>query len=182
MEKSPKINSSIDFLNTKFFKSYEKKESQYDFYVRNNSSPEILKLIDNESKSFGSLMENVISEVFNLEKRLNEQHDGLFDGKKIEIKSARYWINTKNDCKWQHIELDYDYDICILSLIDFHDIYCWAISKSDLLKPEMIENKIISKQGKQGYWFKKSSIEKYLHPIKNKEDLQEFINTKTKTK
>ena len=83
MENSPKINSSIDFLNTNFFKSYEKKESQYDFYVRNNSSPEILKLIDNESKSFGSLMENMISEVFNLEKRLNEQHDGLFDGKKI---------------------------------------------------------------------------------------------------
>ena len=170
-------NSSIDFLNTKTFKSFEKRESQFDFYKRNNSSPEILSLIDNESKSFGSLMENIISEIFQLEKRVSAQHDGIFDNKKIEIKSARYWLNMKNNCKWQHIELDYDYDVCILALVDFHDIYCWAISKSDLLKPEMIENKIISKQGKQGYWFKKSSIEKYLHPIKNKEDLQEFINT-----
>ena len=168
-------NSSIDFLNTKTFKSFEKRESQFDFYKRNNSSPEILSLIDNESKSFGSLMENIISEIFQLEKRVSAQHDGIFDNKKIEIKSARYWLNMKNNCKWQHIELDYDYDVCILALVDFHDIYCWAISKSDLLKPEMIENKIITKQGKQGYWFKKSSVEKYLYPIKNKEDLQEFI-------
>jgi len=175
METSQK-NSGIDFLNTEIFKSFEKRESQFDFYKRNNSSPEILSLIDNESKSFGSLMEKIISEVFQLEKRFNEQHDGIFDSKKIEIKSARYWLNTKNDCKWQHIELDYDYDICILSLVDFNEICCWAISKSDLVKLEMNENKIITKQGKQGYWFKKSSIEKYLYPIKNKEDLQEFIN------
>jgi len=175
-ESDDDVKDDIYFLNTKAFLTHEESESQYDFYKRHNSTDETLKLINNESKSFGSLMEKIISEIFCLEKRVNEQQDGLFDNKKIEIKSSRYWVNSNYDCKWQHIEPNHDFDICIFALVKFDCINCWAISKNDLFKKEMIEQKIISKQGKQGYWVKKSAIEKFLQPIKNKIDLQEFIN------
>lgn len=172
MKQFAKITGGIDFVNTKSFKLYKKKDSQIDFYKKNNSSPEIMKLVLNESKAFGSLMENIVSEIFGLEKRINSQHDGLFGDKKIEIKSARYWANTF-DCKWQHIEPDDDWGTIILVLVGFNDVSCWSFQKDNLL--EMIENKIIKKQGKQGYWCEKSAIEKYLYPIKNKTDLENFF-------
>ena len=172
MKQFAKITGGIDFVNTKSFQLYKKKDSQIDFYIKNNSSLDILKLISNESKSFGSLMENIVSDNFALEKRLNSQHDALFGNKKIEIKSARYWAN-KLDCKWQHIELEHDWDAIIFVLVDFKDVRCWAFQKDNLL--EMIEKKIITKQGKQGYLCNKSAIEKYLYPINDEKDLQNFF-------
>ena len=172
MKHFAKITGGIDFVNTRSFQLYKKKESQLDFYKKNNASPNILKLVSNESKSFGSLMEGIVADSFRFKKRLNPQHDGLFGNKKIEIKSARYWACTL-DCKWQHIELDYDWDAIIFVLVDFEVVRCWAFKKDNLL--EMIEKKIITKQGKQGYLCNKSAIEKYLYPINEEKDLQNFF-------
>jgi hypothetical protein len=40
---------------------------------------------------------------------------------------------------------------------------------------ELLDKKIITCQGKQGYWVKKSSISPFLTTIKNSRDLDNFL-------
>lgn len=42
---------------------------------------------------------------------------------------------------------------------------------------EMREKKIVTFQGKQGWWVRKSAILSYLTPIKNIEELDAFIQS-----
>ena len=72
--------------------------------------------------------------------------------KKIEIKSARYRVG-KDDCVWQHLEPDHDYEYAMFTLLDFHGWKVWGIKKT-LLMGEMREKKIVTFQGKQGWWVK----------------------------
>jgi len=127
-------------------------------------------------------------------------HFNLFRIKKIEIKAARYWIGgcgdggsgggggggsggggsggggggSGGDCCWQHFEPEHDYDYVLLALLDFHEWVLWAIPKS-LLMGEMREKKIVTCQGKQGWWVKKSDILPYLTPIHSVTELDAFI-------
>ncbi len=164
----------IDRWNiTKAFKSIKDKETQIKFYKRMNSPDEVLQLVDLDSKPFGETMEKIVKEIFDIGPRTSSQNDGTRLSKKIEIKSARYWNGT-DDCKWQHIEPDHDYTFIIFTLLDFNGPKVWIITKK-LLMGELRDKKVITYQGKQGWWVKKSSIIKYLIPIKNKSDLDEFI-------
>jgi hypothetical protein len=131
------------------------KESQLDFYKRNNACREVLKLVGLESKAFGMFIERIIREMFSMNKPLNSQHDAIFNDKKIEIKSSRFWGGTM-DCKWQHVEPTYDYDYILFVLVEFQDLRIWGMHKSKVKK--MIEQGILTPQGKQGYWCKMSSI------------------------
>jgi hypothetical protein len=167
------MNNFKLYLNT--FLNNNKIKSQYDYYKTNNANEVILNLISLESKKFGSIMEKMILEIFNFDKRINSQHDAIFQNLKIEIKCARYWNHT-NDCKWQHIEKTYDYDLLLLILIDFQDIKIWSISKNKLFSFENINNKIINKQGNQGYWITKNKILNQLYLINSKNDLINFIH------
>jgi hypothetical protein len=148
------------------------KESQLDFYKRNNACPEIQQLVGLESKAFGMHMEKITRQIFRMNKPLNSQHDGIFNGVKIEIKSSRFWGGTTN-CRFQHIEPTYDYDYVLFVLVNFQDIEIYGMSK-DRLK-EMIALNILTPQGRQGYWCQKSKIKNYLTPIKSKEDLEKLI-------
>ena len=96
------------------------------------------------------------------------------NGKKIEIKSARYWAG-KDDCKWQHLEPEHDYEYVLFVLLDFDRFKIWCIKKS-LLMGELRDKKIVTFQGKQGWWVAKSAILPYLTPINNVQDLDNFIN------
>jgi len=161
--------------NTNTFKTIKDKETQIKYYKRMNSCEEVLQLVDLESKPFGSVSERIIQEIFKLGPRTSSQNDGTRIGKKIEIKSARYRAG-KDDCKWQHIEPDYDYDIALFALLDFQGWKVWGIKKS-LLMGEMRDKKIVTFQGKQGWWVKKSDIISYLTPIKNISELDAFIQS-----
>lgn len=133
------------------------KESQYDFYKRNNASDEVLELVSLESKRFGSISEKLTCEIFKLGTRTSSQNDGVRKGKKIEIKCARYW-GCKNECKWQHLESEHDYDCVLFGLLDFDGSWkFWGISKT-LLFGKLKEKNILSYQGKQGYWCDKSKV------------------------
>lgn len=160
----------MNFWKTKSYLNMSKKKSQLSFYKENNSSKEILSLVDKESKSFGTILENMIVEYFSLSKRINPQHDGILYNKKIEIKSARYWCCT-TDCMWQHLEKDYDYDVCIFVLVEFSDIKTWVISKQKLFSKHLIDKKIMRKQGKQGHIVKKSLLIDYLTEVNSYDDL-----------
>ena len=91
------ILSANYWKNTKTFKSIKDKETQIKYYNRMNSCEEVLQLVDLESKPFGSESEKIIQEIFKLGPRTSSQNDGTRNGKKIEIKSARYWAG-KDDC------------------------------------------------------------------------------------
>lgn len=140
-----------------------------------NSCEEVLQLVDLESKPFGSESEKIIQEIFQLGPRTSTQNDGTRNGKKIEIKSARYWAG-KDDCVWQHLEPDHDYEYALFVLLDFQGWKVWGIKKS-LLMGEMREKKIVTFQGKQGWWVRKSAVMQYLTPIKNISDLDVFIQS-----
>ena len=64
-----------------------------------NSPPNILSLVELNNKAFGERIEQIIREIFKLGPRTSSQNDGTRNGKKIEIKSARYWARG-DDCKW----------------------------------------------------------------------------------
>lgn len=117
-----------------------------EYYSQNGAPDEILKLVVLENRKFGSVIEKLMKEKLCLKKPDSTQHDAKHEqsGKKIEIKSARYWAGGLN-CKWQHLEPEYDYDVVIFVLIDFAEIKCWVQKKSVLIPH-------LTPQGKQGYW------------------------------
>jgi hypothetical protein len=169
------VLSANYWKNTKTFKSIKDKETQIKYYKRMKSCEEVLQLVDLESKPFGSESEKIIQEIFKLGPRTSSQNDGTRNGKKIEIKSARYWAG-KDDCVWQHLEPDHDYEYVLFALLDFQGWKVWGIKKS-LLMGEMREKKIVTFQGKQGWWVRKSAIVSYLTPIKNIIELDAFIQS-----
>lgn len=169
------ILSSSYWENTNAFKLIQDKETQIKYYKKMNSSESVLQLVDLESKPFGSMSENIIKEIFNIGKRTSSQNDGVKNGKKIEIKAARYWAG-KNDCMWQHLEAEHDYEYVLFALLDFNKWIIWGIKKT-ILMGEMRDKNIVTYQGKQGWWVKKSSIEPYLTLIRNIEEFDIFINS-----
>ncbi len=169
------VLSATYWKNTKTFKSIKDKETQIKYYKRMNSCEEVLQLVDLESKPFGSESEKIIQEIFKLGPRTSSQNDVTRNGKKIEIKSARYWAG-KDDCVWQHLEPEHDYEFALFALLDFQGWKVWGIKKS-LLMGEMRDKKIVTFQGKQGWWVRKSAIVSYLTPIKNISELDAFIQS-----
>jgi hypothetical protein len=157
--------------NTAAFTTIHEKETQIKHYKRMNASPEVLQLVELESKPFGSVCEKIISELFGLGPRTSSQNDATLNGKKIEIKSARYWAG-KDDCVWQHLEPDHDYDYALFVLLNFKGWKVWCIKKTDLMD---LRGKIVTFQGKQGWWTKKSAILPHLTPIHTLADLQAFV-------
>jgi site-specific DNA-methyltransferase (adenine-specific) len=148
------------------FKNFDKSKTQYEYYLENNSSSEVLSIVSLNSKAFGSLCEKMICELMGLGKRASSQNDGTFvvndKTYKFEIKASRYNA-CSNDCMWQHIEPDYDYDILLCCLLTFTGFDIWYIHKDKII--QLIKDKVIKKQGKQGYIVKKYSIINHLTKI-----------------
>lgn len=167
------ILSCESWKNSARFKAIKDKETQTKYYKRMNASPDVLQLVELESKPFGTEAEEIISEIFGLGPRTSSQNDGTLNGKKIEIKSARYWAG-KDDCRWQHLEPDHDYEYALFVILDFQGWKVWGIKKS-VLMGEPREKKIVTFQGKQGWWTTKSAILPYLTPIKTVAELQAFV-------
>ena len=158
--------------NTAAFTTIQEKETQIKHYKRMNASPEVLQLVELESKPFGSVCEKIISELFGLGPRTSTQHDATLNGKKIEIKTARYWAG-KDDCVWQHLEPEHDYEYALFVLLGFQGWKVWCIKKTDLM--DLREKKIVTFQGKQGWWTRKSVILPHLTPIYTLTQLQAFV-------
>lgn len=169
------VLSADNWKNLVSFKTLNKKETQLNYYKRMNSREEVLEIVGLDSKTFGSRAEQMIKEIFQLGPRTSSQNDGTRLGKKIEIKCARYWAG-KDGCLWQHLEPEHDYDIAMFVLLDFYGFKVWCINK-ELLMGELRDNNIITCQGKQGYWTKKTDIEPYLTEIKTVSDLDMFIQS-----
>ena len=134
-------------------------KTQEDLYKEHDSPHLILDLARLGGPAFGSLMEKIAKEYFNLKPRIDSSHDHIKFGLKIEQKSARYCANGKKG-KWQHIEMRHEWDVLIVSFLDFKEIKSYGASRKTI--EYLIETGIISGQGKkkdgkgvpqQGYWF-----------------------------
>ena len=154
------------------FKKVSKKISQLDYYVSKSSSPETLRLVALDNKAFGAAIEDIVRECLSLGPRSSSQNDATFGDHKIEIKAARYWAG-KDNCKWQHLEPDHDYDVVLFVLMDFHELRVWAIKKETLMG-ELRDRKIVTFQGKQGWWTSKKAIMPFLTPIQTLDDMAAF--------
>ena len=167
------VLSAQSWKQTRAFQAIQNKETQIKYYTKMGSCDEVLQLVALESKPFGSESEKIIQEIFQLGPRTSTQNDATYKDKKIEIKSARYW-SGKDECVWQHLEPEHDYDYALFALLDFHGWKIWGISKA-LLMGELREKKVVTFQGKQGWWVKKSAVLSYLTPITSVADLDAFI-------
>jgi hypothetical protein len=164
--------SASSIADLKSYKKMSKKVNQLDYYNSKNAAAEILKLVALGNKAFGGAAEDIVREVFALGPRTSSQNDATYGARKTEIKAARYWAG-KDDCKWQHLEPEHDYDLVLFVLVDFQGLKVWAINKS-LLMGELREKKVVTFQGKQGWWTTKSAILPYLTPIHTSADLLPF--------
>lgn len=166
--------------------------TQLDYYIKNNAPPDILKYVDLQGKTFGEkYMEQIAYEWFNLEKRTSSAHDHSKNGKTIEQKSARYHANG-DDWKWQHIEMKHDWDILMLTGLDFACIRYYFASRNVVV--QLISDGIITGQGKknedgiaeaqQAYWFSRSDFKRknkvfadYFVEINTEADLCKYLDT-----
>jgi hypothetical protein len=166
---------SVDnWKHTKAFTHNARRETQTQYYVRMNAAPEVIELVSLDSKPFGSVSETMMTELFQMAPRTSTQNDGVFEGRKCEIKCARHWAG-KDDCRWQHLEPDHDYEFAMLALLDFHEWKVWCVTKAHLMG-ELREKKVVTFQGKQGWWTLKSAIMPYLTPIHGLECLRKFVH------
>lgn len=164
-----------DFTNTKKFKSIAKKINQESFYEQNNSHPKIMELIELGSKSFGESMQRIVAELLGMEKAKSTGHDAQKNGKLIEIKSSRYWVDTKDWC-FQHIMEDHKYDYLLCVGIAFDNIELYIIDKEELF--ELKHDGLVRLQGGgegQGMWFQFKDMKDYLHRIESVEDFDNWI-------
>jgi hypothetical protein len=168
---SPLLYAS--WTKTKAFANCTTKCTQVQYYKNNNAGTEVLQLVALTPKPFGTEAENIVMECFNLEPRDNTQHDGKLNGKKLEIKCAR-WHATGGDCNWLHLEEGHDYQYVVFALLDFQDWKCWIMTKPRLFG-EMREKSILKKQGEEGWTVNKSKIESYLTPIYSQADIIDFM-------
>lgn len=158
--------------NTNAFRNVSPKMTQLQYYSQHEAHKHVLQLVKLESKSFGTRSENIIREIFSMSERTSSENDAVFNHRKIEIKCARYWSGC-DDCKWQHIEMEHDFEYIIFGLLDFHGWKVWCLRKKILRK--LVHHKIIKKQGKQGWWVSKSMIEPFLTPITCMDDLKKYV-------
>ena len=160
--------------HTKAFTNNKRRETQTQYYVRMAAAPEVIDLVSLDSKPFGTVGEAMMAELFQMAPRTSSQNDGVFEGRKCEIKCARYWAGN-DECRWQHLEPEHDYEFAMLAILDFHEWKVWCISKA-LLMGELREKKVVTFQGKQGWWTLKSAIMPYLTPIHGLECLRKFVS------
>jgi len=165
-----------DFTSTNQFKTISKKINQMDFYRKNNSSENILKMVALNNKSFGERMQRIVSETLGMSKATSTGHDAIKNGKLIEIKSSRYWVDTKDWC-FQHIMADHKYDYLLCVGIAFDNIELYIIDKEEFF--HLKDDGIVRVQGGgegQGMWFQFRDMKDCLHKVESVEDFDYWIN------
>lgn len=184
--------SCVNLQTLRVHQDFVSPNTQLDYYIKNNASPDILKYVDLQGKTFGEkYMEPIAHDWFKLEKRTSSAHDHSKNGKTIEQKSARYHANG-DDWKWQHIEMKHAWDILMLTGLDFDCIRFYVASRNVVV--QLISDGIITGQGKknedgiaeaqQAYWFSRNDFKRknkvftdYFVEINTEADLCKYLDT-----
>lgn len=146
-----------------------KKRSQFDYYRERGASDEILKLVTMNNKTYGTgFMEAYIRSYFGMSSPTNTEHDGVYMGKKFEIKAPRFGSNGTYFI--QHIKPTHDFDYILIGLLQPIGIETFVIHKSDMYEH-------LKLQKGEGYFLRQIDIEKICHVVNDEEDLKTFILT-----
>ena len=165
-----------DIRNTSEWAALDSAVDVREFYRENDACFEIQRIVALENRRFGSAIEKMLREIFHLSMPESTKHDAIFrrfgrPDTKIEIKAARFWAGTDN-CKWQHLEPDYDYTHILFVLVDFNGLRTWVAEKSFLF-----DGGFLTPQGQQGYWGDKETLlnSGYLIEVEDEQDLSECL-------
>jgi len=156
-----------EIVGTHAFQNIKNRVSRYEYYESLGANETILSLTKSEGKTFGTDIEKLTIEWFQLDKRTNTQHDATYDGRKIEIKSSRYW-GCERCYKFQHIEVDHDFEFLITAVLREDGIEFRIMNKRDIF-PYLI------KQGKQGNFLESRDAESIGTLINTREDLCNYF-------
>ena len=140
------------------------------FYRQNGSPEEIIKLVGLSNKRFGSVCEELSTNLVNGKKIPDSKGRSGWDMEfttnadtppfRFEIKSSRYWRSGKNHFfKWQHILPDHEWSHLLLCAVDFDRMRLFALSKSQFM--QLIADGKITQQGGasgQGCWFELKKV------------------------
>ena len=156
-----------DIVSTKTFKSIKSRVSRYDYYKSLGACETILSFTKSEGKTFGTDMEKLVIEWFQLGKRTNTQNDATYLDRKIEIKSSRYW-GCEKSYKFQHIELDHDFDVLLTVVLRENCIEYRLMFKSEIIP-------YLEKQGKQGHFLNGRDVEKFGKIVETSDDVIDYL-------
>lgn len=157
---------------SKEYANVMKKRTQMDYYRERGAPDEILKLVSMNNKTYGTgFMEAYIRSHFGMINPVNSEHDGIYMGKKFEIKAPRFGSN--GDYFIQHIKPNHDFDYFLIALLQPSGIETSIVRKSDMYE-------YLKLQKGEGYFLRKKDIETISHGVNNEEDLKAFIHNELK--
>jgi hypothetical protein len=94
----------------------------------------------------------------------------------VEQKSSGHWGN--DDYKWQHVEINHNWNFLLLCGIDYHKVIFWGMDRETFNR--LIAEKKITNQGKstgessEGMWMRYSDVKDSLIEINTDEELVRF--------
>ena len=162
------------------------KETQRERYQRMKAIPEIQRIIDiGGGPGMGTRCEDIARYWFSplLQKRESTGHDHKVKDldKKLEQKSSGLWDSTEDSFKWQHIEVDHNWDGLLLAGIYPSFIRYWGLNK-EIFKKLVQEGKVTNqgnaeKNSTEGMWMNYKDIKDSLVEIQTSEQLLAFAQT-----
>jgi hypothetical protein len=173
-----------------YWETYDKtkksgKETQRERYQRLRASPEIQRIIDiGGGPGMGTRCEDIARYWFSplLQKRESTGHDhriNIGDSiKKLEQKSSGLWDSQEDSFKWQHIEVDHNWDGLLLAGIYPTYIRYWGLTKLQF-KRLLQEGKVTNqgnaeKNSTEGMWMNYKDIKDSLVEIQTNDQLLAF--------
>lgn len=114
-------------------------EDKIKLYKENEAEDYIIKILETQKiisnpKQFGIFLEDVAEKILGLSPSINSEHDKMYNGKKIEIKSSTLLKKDLKTFQYNSIRMDYDYDYILFQNINFKEIKYYLLSKEKLLE------------------------------------------------
>ncbi len=175
------MKSLTEFWKIQDDKKKASKETQRERYRRLNASPEILRIIDiGGGPAMGTTLESYARYYFSpsLKERSSTGHDHTVNDKKLEQKSSGLWDKTEDSFKWQHIEVDHNWNGLLLAGILPQKIVFWGLTRKNFL--ELVEAGKVTNQGNkeknssEGMWMLYKDIKDSLVEIETNDQLLAF--------
>ena len=160
------IINEEDLINLPEFKELCNFESQITYYKKLGASENILQLVLLNNKTYGTFCEKIVKNKFNFQNSQNSEHDAIFNGCKIEIKSPRFGKNGNYFI--QHLKKEHDFEFILVNLLVHNGYEMRIIKKSDAI-PYM------TLQKGEGFFLLKKYIEMLGKQIYTKRDLKRYI-------
>ena len=173
-------------LHSLSYREFQLPKTQKDWYESQHADPEIVRdFVSLTSSSYSTHINKFTADIFNFTPPLSTEYDHIYsDTVRIRQKNVRYTAVGK-PWRWQHIVLEHNWDVLLLTLLEPHQLKFYMMTKNDLHK--LISDRYVKIQGSecvtnQGYWFTRESLTRkhidynsYMTQITNNVDVAHFM-------